>query len=189
MKKTLSLCFSLIILCTFCSCGTKQQPMVEQIQAICELSTVKAYYNNVAKSEKKSGSGWNDVIKQDRKFWIEYEGFVEVGIDMNKVSMKLKKDTVYVTLPEAELLNAGIVTKTFDDSCYKRNASAWWNQNKITTEDQQNAINEAQDEMRKSAENNRELFQRAECSSKNAIQNYFNKINKSFGSDYKIVWE
>lgn len=189
MKKTISLCLVIVMMGVLCSCGKKEEPKVEQIKAICELSTIKAYYNNVAKSRKDAGKNWWNVLEKDREFWIEYDGVAEIGIDMDKVTMEIDGDTVYVTMPKAELLDARIVRETFDESCYITSGDSWWDRNKITTEDQQYAINEAQAKMRESVESNKGLFERAERVAKETIQNYFDKINGIAGSNFIVEWK
>lgn len=189
MNKTISLFLTAALCISLCSCQKESQPQIEQMKAICELSTVKAYYNNVAKSSKNASSGWRNIIEQDREFWIEYDGVAEIGIDMNKVVMEINKNTIYITLPDAELLSTRIVRETFDESCYITNSDSWWNRNKITTEEQQSAINKAQNEMRNAISSNTALFERAKRTAKQAIENYFNKINAVSGTDYSIVWK
>lgn len=189
MKKIISLCLVTVIIGTFCSCGKKEDPKVEQVRAICELSTIKAYYNNVAKSTKEAGKNWWNVLEKDREFWIEYDGVAEIGIDMDKVSIEIDGDIVYVTMPDAELLNTRIVRETFDESCYITSADRWWDHNKITTEDQQGAINKAQAKMSESVKENKGLFERSERVAKDTIQNYFNKLNNITGSNFKVEWK
>ena len=186
----MSLCLVFVMSTMLCSCGKKkEEPKIEQIRAICELSTIKAYYNNVAKSTKESGSRWWNVLEKDREFWIEYDGVAEIGIDMNKVNMEIDGDIIYVAIPDAELLDTRIVRETFDESCYITNSDSWWDKNKITTEDQRNAINKAQDKMCESVQKNKALFERAERVAKETIQNYFNKLNETAGSKFKVEWK
>ena len=105
MKKIISICLTIAIISMLCSCGKTESPKVEQIKAICELSTIKAYYNNVAKSTKEAGRNWWNVLEKDREFWIEYDGVAEIGIDMDKVTMEIKDDIVYVTMPDVFGIN------------------------------------------------------------------------------------
>lgn len=50
--------------------------------AICELSTMDCYYHNVAKYfEKDAQKGFLGIGKKDKRFWIEYSGVVQMGID------------------------------------------------------------------------------------------------------------
>ena len=189
MKKIVSLCLVIAVITSLCSCTKKENPEIEQIKTICELSTIKAYYNNVAKSTKEAGKSWWKVLEKDREFWIEYDGVAEIGIDMDKVTMQTEGDIVYVTMPDAELLNTRIVRETFDESCYITSADSWWDHNKITTEDQQGAINKAQAEMCKRVQENKALFERAERIAKDTIQNYFDKLNNITGTNFKLEWK
>ena len=78
MKNTKFTCVILITLlsinCLF-GCGSqKQKPDFSSIKSVCELSTLKCYYHNVATYEKNAhgllkvfGSGY-------KKIWIEYSG-------------------------------------------------------------------------------------------------------------------
>lgn len=170
------------------SCGKKEVPTVEQLKTICELSTVKAYYNNVAKSTKKAGENWWQVMEKDREYWIEYDGVAEIGIDMDKINMDVEGNVIYITLPPAEILNTRIVRETFDESCYKTNADSWWDKNKITTDDQISAINKAQSKMTERVKENKGLFERAERVARETIENYFIQINKISGSKFKVEW-
>lgn len=189
MKKFISVFLTISIMCMLCSCEKKEAPQIEQVRSICELSTIEVYYNNVAKSVKEGGTNWWQLLEKDREFWIEYDGVAEIGIDMKKVKMNIKDNTVYVTLPDAELLNSRIVRETFDESCYITNKDRWWDRNKITTEDQQGAINKAQAEMRKAVQSNKAMFDRAERIAKETIENYFDKINRISGSELKVEWK
>ena len=189
MRKLVSLCLATAMILSLCSCGKKEKPKVEQVRAICELSTVKAYYNNVAKSTKEAGKNWWNKLEKDREFWIEYDGVAEIGIDVDKIEMKIVDNTIYVKMPEAELLNARIVRETFDESCYITNSDSWWDHNKITTEDQKTAINKAQDTMRENVQTDKGLFDRAERIAKETIQNYFETINEVAGSNFKVEWK
>lgn len=52
------------------------------VHEICELATLRCYYHDVAEFEKQSNGLFNYGYK---KFWIEYDGIVDVGIDVGKV--------------------------------------------------------------------------------------------------------
>lgn len=180
----------LVLIFSLCSCGKKkEEPKVEQIRAICELTTVKAYYNNVAKSVKEAGRKNWILPEKEREFWIEYDGVAEIGIDMKRVTMKVKDETVYVTMPDAEILRTYIVRETFNDDSYKISDDNWWNKNKITTEDQLGAVNKAQDEMSIKVAENIMLFERAENVAKETIENYIEKLGKIAGVELNVVWK
>ncbi len=190
MKKIISLCLILMMSCGLCSCKEQNSEIkIEQIRMLCELSTVKAYYNNVAKSKKEDGKKWYNVLEKEREFWIEYDGVADIGVDVKKVKIEINDETVYITMPKAELLNIRIVKETFDKSSYVTNKDSWWDKNKITTEDQQGAINKAQDEMKKTVKKDVVLFERAERIAKETIKNYIEKIGEISGTKFNVVWK
>lgn len=188
LKYIIALILVFCILC-LCSCSTQlKEPDEEQIKAICELTTLKCYYNNVAKSTKEKGTGWSHLLEKDRKFWIEYEGFAEIGIDMNEVSMSIVENNITITMPSAELLNLGIATETLNEDSYITSKDSWWNKNKITSEEQQAAIGNAQKKMRETVLQNKALFNRAENEAKVLIENYIKNLGEMSGMEYNIIW-
>lgn len=191
MKRVLSTLLSLtLIACLFSSCSSKKDSLKEnQIKAICELATVECYYNNVSKSTQHKGSGITHVLEKDRDFWIEYEGFAKIGIDMNSVDMKVNKNEVIVKLPSAKLLDLGIREDTLNSDSFIIEGDSLINKNKITAESQQKAITEAQAKMEKSILSNKALFEQAEKEAKELISNYIDKMGRMSGNKYKISWK
>ena len=176
----------LIINGTFTGCSSKasvKEPDISQIRSICNLATLECYYHNVAKSHKESDS-W---MKKDRDFWIEYTGTAKIGIDMSKVSIEVNDDTVTVTLPPAKLLSTNILEKDLNENSYIHSADGLI-KNKITADDQTAAINAAQNEMKKSVENNSSLLLNAQSRAQKLIENYIKKMGSFSGIDYKIKW-
>lgn len=59
------------------------------VNKICELSTLRCYYHNVAELRKEP----DGIFKYGlfnygfKKLWIEYTGIVEVGIDVDQVQV------------------------------------------------------------------------------------------------------
>ena len=44
-------------------------------------------------------------FQKDRKMWIEYEGEAVLGIDMSKLGVQIKNDSVDISMPKAEILS------------------------------------------------------------------------------------
>lgn len=164
-------------------------PDIEQIRSICQVTTLECRYNNVAKSVKKAGTGWSHWLEKDRKFWIEYQGFAKLGIDYNKVGMEVNENTVTIIIPPAELQDIGIVTETFNENSYKTSQDSWWNKNKISTEEQQEAVNKAQETMKETILANESLFVKAQEEAKKLIEKYIQKFGEISEVEYTIVWE
>ena len=82
MKRYFAILLAALMLLS-AGCSKKAAPIlpeVEQIRSICQLTTLKCYYNNVAKTTLSADHFW----EKDRELWIEYEGVAIIGIDMNK---------------------------------------------------------------------------------------------------------
>ena len=110
MKKMIALLLALAALLGCTACGQKEEaptvePDVAEMRAICELSTMDCYYHNVAKYfEKDAQKGFLGIGKKDKRFWIEYSGVVQMGIDASLVKIEVEDMRVTITIPEAMLM-------------------------------------------------------------------------------------
>lgn len=183
------LCILLIISFVFClsSCGKKNNNELnkEDIHSICELATIKCYYNNVAQIDKKK----DNIFQKDRKMWIEYEGEAVIGIDMSKIEIKINDDSVSIAMPKAEILSISPIKETLDEKSYFVSEDGFLFKNKITTEDQEEAVTKGQSEMEKTVKNNSALFIKAEDKAKELIENYITKMGNIIGKEYSIKWK
>lgn len=186
MKRVIAAILLNVVVLGLCACSEKQDvPLREEdIRAVCELATLKCYYNNVAQIDKKA----DNIFQKDRKMWIEYEGEVVIGIDMSNVIIKISGDTVNITMPAAEIQSIKPIAKTLTEDSYICSADGWLVKNKITTEDQNTAINKGQEEMKKAVLDNPGLFLKAEERAKELIENYITKLGEAAGKEYKIEW-
>ena len=186
MKRIFSVLLVLVMVLSLSACDKKSDAelKVEDIHAICELATIKCYYNNVAQIDKKK----NNIFQKDRKMWIEYEGEAVLGIDMSKLEIKINKDTVDITMPKAEILSIHPKKETLNEKSYIASEDGFLFKNKITTEDQEEAITKGQTEMESAINNNSALFTQAENKAKELIENYIIKLSDIIGKEYKINW-
>lgn len=187
MKRILSILLILVSLFCLSSCAKEKSAelKIEDIHAICELATIKCYYNNVAKIEKKK----NNIFQKDRKMWIEYEGEAVIGIDMSKLKIEVANDTVNITMPKAEILSIKPKDGTLNKNSYVTSQDGFIFKNKITTEDQEAAITKGQTEMKKSINKNSALFTKAEDKAKELIENYITQLSNIIGRKYVIKWK
>lgn len=168
--------------------GTPEEPDIMQIRSICNLATLECYYHNVAKSEKKSGSGISHLGEVDRKFWIEYTGIAKVGVDVSKVKTKVNGENITVFMPAAKLINIDINENDLNENSYITSGDSWFNNNKITAEDQTSAINDAQATMAESVMGNSALLMNAQNRAKELIENYIVHLGQLSDIEYKIEW-
>ena len=83
MKRKNIVILIVLLLLVITGCGNKNpdvKPSLSQVRNISDLATVKAYYHNVAKVEKKKGQGLTHLFEVDRKYWIEYTGVVKIDL-------------------------------------------------------------------------------------------------------------
>lgn len=187
MKRIFSILLVLVMVLSLSACGKKSDAelKVEDIHAICELATIKCYYNNVAQIDKKK----DNIFQKDRKMWIEYEGEAVLGIDMSKLEIKISEDSVDITMPKAEILSIQPKRETLNEKSYVASADGFLFKNKITTEDQETAITKGQTEMEKAINENSALFTQAENKAKELIENYITKLSEIIGKEYTINWK
>ena len=188
MKKLVCLYIIFAICVTTVSCSNKNtlkeiEPQISQMKSICELATMRCYYHNVAKYTEENASGmW--FWKKDRKFWVEYAGIVNIGIDTSKVKMEVKKDNVNITIPQAQVLDCKVdnATLTEDSFIVAKNSA------KVEAEHQTAAFKEAQSKMQEDASNDTALLSNAQQRAQKLLEDYVNNIGNCIGKKYKINW-
>lgn len=189
MKNTKFTCVILITLlsinCLF-GCGSqKQKPDFSSIKSVCELSTLKCYYHNVATYEKNAhgllkvfGSGY-------KKIWIEYSGIVNLGIDINKVDIS-EPDTnnvITIKIPDAEVQSTSLDKSTLSEPLTDKGVFT-----KITTEEKTEALSSAQQNMKETALKDTSLLAQAKEHAKLILQGYINNLGEEFNEEYTIKW-
>ena len=124
MKKMIALLLALAALLGCTACGQKEEaptvePDVAEMRAICELSTMDCYYHNVAKYfEKDAQKGFLGIGKKDKRFWIEYSGVVQMGIDASLVKIEVEDMRVTITIPEAKVLKCTVDSESLSQNSY-----------------------------------------------------------------------
>ncbi|MBR4879771.1 MAG: DUF4230 domain-containing protein [Clostridia bacterium] len=189
MKKLLSICLIMASLMTMLSgCAAKEEvlPDIEQIRSICQLATLECHYNNVATGIKEKHAGLAGLFEKERDYWVEYNGIVKLGIDMDKVDISISGNTVTVVIPSAQVMGSDIDTSSFR---VVSSEDGFLNKNEITVEDQQKTVAEGQQEMIKTANENDSLLAVAQNRAKTLIKNYIDTMGEIAGKEYTIKWK
>lgn len=120
-----------------------------------------------------------------KKIWTEYSGIVELGIDVNKVSISKPDDkgVVKVTIPDAEILNVDL-----DEDSMSEPLTDTGFMTKITKEEETAALAEAQNDMEETAQENTALLAQAKERAKNLIEGYVKNIGEQIGEAYTVEW-
>lgn len=191
MKRLLVLFLAVTLLLTSVACGKIEadpihmEPQVSQMKAICELATMKCYYHNVAKFFKEDAEkGFLGIGSKDMRFWIEYSGVVTLGIDASLMSIEVSDTQITITLPEAKVLNCEVDEASLSKDSYIVDK----NSAEPTAEDEIEAFNQAQAEMRANAENDAALLASAQQRAQTLLEEYVHNIGEVVGKQYSIKW-
>ena len=178
------------IVCIAISCLTgcsqkMDEPDFSGIHSVCELATLKCYYHNVAKAETEASGLFKGLGVGYKKLWTEYSGIVELGIDVNKVSIsKPSADgIVKISIPDAEILSIDLDTDSLTEPLTDTGFLT-----KITKEEETAALASAQNDMEETARANSSLLLQAKTRAKNIIEGYVKNLGEELGKDYTIEW-
>lgn len=158
-----------------------------ELKNVFELSTIKAYYHNVAKGEKKADDGLTHIGEKDRIFWLEYTGYANIGINMDDVEIKIHNDKVKIKIPQPEVLDYGVY-RDKNNKIEPITSDDGWNKNLITQKDQDKAIANAQKQMVEKVKANKSLMNTALEKAKDSIEEHISSIGNVTGIDYEITW-
>lgn len=185
MKRLLIAIFVSITVIIFSGCTEKREVDFSKINSVCEMATLKCYYHNVAKEESNAKGMFKAFGVGYKKVWFEYSGIVELGINVNKVSVSEpnKNNVVKVVIPDAEILNADIDENSLTEPLTDEGVFT-----KVTKEEETNALASAQEKMKMDAENNTELLGQAKERAKKCIEGYIKNVGELTGYNYKIEW-
>lgn len=193
MKKIIAILLLSTLIMSFSACEIKNEtqdpiaelqiePQLAQMTAICELAVMDCYYHNVAKYFEEGVGLWPFV--KDKRFWVEYSGVVRVGVDVSQLSVAVDDTLVTVTIPEAKILGVGVDENTLlADAFVIDPASA-----KITVDDTQKAVAEAQINMKNAAEADSALLSSARQRVQLLLEQYITNIGNLVGEQYTIKW-
>lgn len=163
-------------------------PDINKIKNICELSTLRCYYHNVAKSTKESGTGIFHFGEKERIFWIEYTGIVEISFDSEMIKMESDGTKIALTLPQPRV-TCTVDQDSWNEDSYVISKDQYFQKNPITAADQTRAIEEAQKKLKEEVGNNSALLGTAKQQARELIENYINQIGSAAGMKYSVVWE
>lgn len=157
------------------------------VNKICELSTLRCYYHNVAELRKEP----DGIFKYGlfnygfKKLWIEYTGIVEVGIDVDQVQVYEpdEKNEVYVYVPEAR-----IITVSADSDSMSEPITDTGMFTEISTDDQNLAFVQAQNDMQEKAAADSSVLNKAKNNAKKLIEQYIINVGDQIGEVYTVKW-
>ena len=157
------------------------------VDKICELSTLRCYYHDVAEYEKQpDGLFQYGLFKYGyKKFWIEYDGIVELGIDVDKVQVNQpdENNIVCVYVPDARIIDVNADKDTMSDPIVETGKFT-----SITTEEKTKAFSDAQKTMRENAESNNALLKQAKVNAMKLLEQYIVNVGLQMDQIYTVKW-
>ena len=164
-----------VSICSLTGCGEKKKEAdFSGIASVCELATLKCYYHNVAKAETEASGLFKWLGTGYKKIWTEYSGIVELGIDVNRVSVSKpdSRGVVKISIPDAEILNVDL-----DEASMGEPLTDTGFFTKITKEN-----------MEETARSNSALLAQAKERAKNVIEGYVKNVGEQLGEKYTVEW-
>lgn len=157
------------------------------VDKICELATLKCYYHDVAEFEKDAEGLFKYGLAKYgyKKLWMEYDGIVQVGIDVNevKVSSPDKNGVVQIYVPEAKILDVSAQIDSMKDPITD---TGWFTS--ITTEEKAQAFAAAQANMKEEAQSNGSILSQAQNNAKELLKQYVINVGKQLNKQYTVQW-
>ncbi len=189
MKKVSKFIVILSMIIMLSACDNKNETLSENIKKLeltGNLVTYEAYFHNVLETTKDS----NSIFKKDRKLFAEYTGTIKLGIDLSKVKIDVQGDTINVLIPKAKIIGEPNVDESdFKKEKFIESEDGFLIKNPITGDDISKAFDDAQSEMKKSAESDEQLLSTAQTRAKIIIEESINQFAGLSSKDYTINWE
>ena len=187
ITKTWMLLVGTVVLC-LTGCGKETQTAdFSGVTSVCELATLKCYYDNVAKAETEASGIFAKWLKTGyKKIWTEYSGIIEYGIDISQVTVSEpdKNGVVTVTMPDAQVLNVDV-----DEDSLGTPLTDTGFLTSITTEEKTTTLAGAQEAMEQQAKENTEMLSQAKARAKTLIEEYIKNVGESIGEEYTVEWK
>lgn len=179
-------CLSTVVLAG-CSSQQNQQPNFSGVKEVAKLSTLECYYHNVAKFHKDADGwlfGWVDI--GEKNMWFEYDGIVQMGIDVEKVSISSPdaNGVVAITIPEVEILgHPDIDPESMTDPIEINGLLTT-----ISADEKTQILKDAQSNLVETAKNDTVAKAQATERAKNLLEQYVKNASKAIGRSYTVKW-
>ncbi|MBR3225290.1 MAG: DUF4230 domain-containing protein [Atopobiaceae bacterium] len=174
---------------TLAGCGgtqEKKEPDFSGVQAVYELTTLKCYYHNVAEGERAPDGPLGPLLRTGyKKVWQEYDGVVEVGVDVGGIHIGTPnaEGEVEVHVPEARVMNVYVDKGSINDPITETGFLT-----EVTTEEKTAAFQEAQKTMESIARDNKAMLSQAHERAKKILEGYVKNVGNEIGEKYTVKW-
>lgn len=185
LNKLICVAFAVLLGCfALGGCQKEDTPDFGGYRQIAELATLDCTFHNVAEIKNDGTNMLFGINVEYKKAWFEYDGSVELGVDVSKVKIDGPdaNNVVTITLPQAQVLGIPDADEsTFSDIYQDTGVFA-----SITTVDQSEAYKLAQSNMREAAENDSVLMNQARERAKQLLGQYVRNVGAQMNQSYEI---
>lgn len=183
-KQLLAIVMSLLVVLGLAGCAKQEQPDFSGYKRIAELATIDCTFHNVAEIYNDGTDIIFGINVGYKKAWFEYDGSVELGIDVSQVRIEGPdaSGVVSVFIPEAKVLGIPQVDETTFSDVYADTGLL----TRIETVDQSLALQTAQSEMVSAVENSPELLDRARKRAETLLGRYVMTVGSAIGQEYEV---
>ena len=171
---------ALFIVLGLSGCDKQEQPDFSGYKKIADLATIDCTFHNVAEIYNDGTDIIFGINVGYKKAWFEYDGSVELGVDVSQVRIEGPdaSNVVTVFVPEAQVLGIPQIDETSFSDVYA--------DTKIETMDQSLALQTAQSEMVSAVENSPELLERARKRAETLLAQYVTTVGSAIGQEYEV---
>lgn len=162
----------------------KKEPDFSGYSRIAELATLECTYHNVAEIYNDGTDMLFGINVGYKKAWFEYDGTVQLGVDVSKVRIDKpdENNVVIIAVPSAQVLGQADADEDSISDIYSD--TGWFTS--ITSADQSEAYVAAQESMKESAESNDMLIAEATDRARTLLSQYVIGIGEQLGQKYEI---
>lgn len=147
---------------------------LQRVLNISDLSTVEFRYGSVAQAQDNKGK---------TKYYVTYNGTVQIGIDFSEISKNIAIDsstkTVTVIIPEPKVISTNVNVDTLDYIFMKDK----YNTTGLTDE----ALKLCRQDLKNELENTPEIFRIAQENAETAVKQLLEPWLKNVDSEYTII--
>ena len=184
MIKVIVLLFLVLFVLNGCTKNNTQEEF-SLINKICELATMKCYYHNVAQVEQDAEGVFSFLSVGYKKYWVEYSGYVNVGIDVSQVRVQGpdSNGVVEVFVPDAQVQTVNLDNDSISDPIVETGLFT-----EVKMSEKLEALGQAQEDMGKAAENDRALLVQAKERARSLIKEYIENVGELVGKSFTVKW-
>lgn len=165
-------------------CAKQKQPDFSGYKKVAELATIDCTFHNVAEIYNDGTDIIFGINVGYKKAWFEYDGSVELGVDISRVRIEGPdtNNVVTIAIPDAQVLGIPQVDEASFSDIYADTGLL----TRIETVDQSLALQTAQTEMVASVESSPELLERARGRAETLLGRYVATVGQAVGQDYEV---